>query len=651
MKRMLSALALGLLLAPAAALAATPPKAGTYEVGYVTPTAGPIACLVKITPKDDGVEGEIVATVPALRGLELKSVTLDGDVLKVVLKRAAGDMTFEGRVPKAGADTILGTFEMGPQLMMGRMAATDKTELTPANSTFRPTLPEPMRKAQALQTKAPQLRARAQQAQDAEEKAKLQKEVAEAVKEAQTELPKLYREVIEKHADSSAAVLAAQTLLRQAGRDKIDAAEAGRLAAVILKGAAPYGPRYEKEVTVQVAEMLGSQAPFAALALEYAQRAEKGLTAQDSVRQQIRVLGVLAAAQKKAGQAAAAVQTTARQGQLELDQALAAEKALTEKDTPENRANVLSTLAAALRKTGKTDDAARTEATLAKINDELDRDYLAKMPPFKPTTFEGRKAQSDRVAVMELFTGAECPPCVAADLAFDALLKTYKPSDVVLIQYHMHIPGPDPMTNPATEARWAYYREKFEGQVGGVPSSLFNGKPQGGGGGGAPQSQAKYKQYRGIIDELLEKPSAASVTVGASQLNDTITVQADVIKLAAPGENVKLRLLLVEETIRFVGGNRIRFHHQVVRAMPGGFEGKALTEKETRHTATIKLGDLREELTKYLDTYAAEQRPFPRADRPMAFKNLKVIALVQDDKTGEIFQAAQADVTGARAAR
>ena len=54
--------------------------------------------------------------------------------------------------------------------------------------------------------------------------------------------------------------------------------------------------------------------------------------------------------------------------------------------------------------------------------------------------------------LVELFTGAECPPCVAADLAFDALGKTYKPTDVVLLEYHLHIPGPDALTNPVKGA-------------------------------------------------------------------------------------------------------------------------------------------------------------------------------------------------------
>src|SRR5439155_10818494 len=133
-----------------------------------------------------------------LRGLELKSVTLDGDMLKVVLKATGNDITFEGQVAKAGADTILGAFELNGRLMMGRMALTDKTELTPANGTVRPPVPEPMQKLQTLTREVAQLRQRAAQAQAKDEKAKLAKEMADADKRVQDEQPKVYREVIEK---------------------------------------------------------------------------------------------------------------------------------------------------------------------------------------------------------------------------------------------------------------------------------------------------------------------------------------------------------------------------------------------------------------------------------------------------------------------
>src|SRR5689334_9241960 len=216
MKRLPFLAALGLALALCAHMpAATPPKAGAYEIATLTPTGGTVYCLVKITPKDNGMEGELIAAHPQLRSLDLKDVTLDGDTLRVVLKGPVGDMTFEGRVPKDGADTVLGTFETSGRLFPARLAHTEKTELTLASATVRRDLPEPMRKAMTLSSKSLPVRARARRTQDADEKAKLLKEADEADKEARAEVPKLYREVVEKHADGPAATLAAQNLLRQ----------------------------------------------------------------------------------------------------------------------------------------------------------------------------------------------------------------------------------------------------------------------------------------------------------------------------------------------------------------------------------------------------------------------------------------------------
>src|SRR5262249_1815173 len=159
-------------------------------------------------------------------------------------------------------------------------------------------------------------------------------------------------------------------------------------------------------------------------------------------------------------------------------------------------------LASAAKATGDARLADDAQARLDKLNAHLDEEYHQKVPNFKPTAYEGRKSKSnDRVALMELFTGAECPPCVAADVGFDGLIKTYKPTDVVLLQYHLHIPGPDPLTNADTEARAKYYPE-----LRGTPSTFFNGKAEYGGGGPMANSENKYKEYRSVIDQDLETP-------------------------------------------------------------------------------------------------------------------------------------------------
>jgi hypothetical protein len=410
----------------------------------------------------------------------------------------------------------------------------------------------------------------------------------------------LFAEVLAKHADSPAAVDAALALAANAGKLTLKADDVRAWVAAAGKAAAPYGKAYEGHVAAQLARSLIAQDGLAPLALEQAVRAERLLDAASNLDRQVAVLTVLETA---------------------------------------------------LQKNGKGDEARAIGARLVKLSALQDREYQAKVPPFKGTPFAGRKGTSDRVVVMELFTGAECPPCVAADVAFDVLGKNYKASDLVLIQYHMHIPGPDPLTNAATEARWAYYRGLFGKSPSGTPTALFNGKILPGGGGGMAQAEGKYNQYCQAIDPLLETAAEAKVSARANRVGDKVTIEANVAEVKNPGAKVKLRLLLVEEMVRYIGGNKLRLHHQVVRAFPGGVEGVAVKEAALRHTASIDLNDLRKELNAYLDDYAANKRPFPRPDRPMRFDHLRVIALVQDDATGEILQAAQVEVGGDKEGR
>src|SRR5262249_45989909 len=158
--------------------------------------------------------------------------------------------------------------------------------------------------------------------------------------------------------------------------------------------------------------------------------------------------------------------------------------------------------------------------------------------------FAGRKGKSTRTVLVELFTGAQCPPCVAADLAFDALTKTFKPSDVVLIQYHVHIPGADPLTNLDTMARLEFYSN----EVSGTPTFLLDGKPGPDElGGSVSESEGSYKQLRKAIEPLLEKPAQAALEVSATRRGNKIDISAEAADVATPGETTRLRFVLVEE--------------------------------------------------------------------------------------------------------
>ncbi len=76
---------------------------------------------------------------------------------------------------------------------------------------------------------------------------------------------------------------------------------------------------------------------------------------------------------------------------------------------------------------------------------------------FQPGHFEESDSFSGRVVLTELFTGAECPPCKGADLALDLIGEYYPRSMVAILEYHLHIPGTDPLTNKESESRKEYY--------------------------------------------------------------------------------------------------------------------------------------------------------------------------------------------------
>jgi hypothetical protein len=206
----------------------------------------------------------------------------------------------------------------------------------------------------------------------------------------------------------------------------------------------------------------------------------------------------------------------------------------------------------------------------------------------------------------------------------------------------MHIPGPDPLTNSDTEARWKYY-----GNLRGTPSTLFNGKVGAGGGGPMAGAEGKFKQYKDLIDPLLEESATLKIGGSVSSKGDTIAVKVEVSDVKDPSDNLKLRILLVEETIKYVGGNGLRFHHQVVRDFPGGVEGTVVKDKSVSKSVEVDLAALRKKLTGYLDDYSKENGNI-FSDRPLALKHLRVIALVQSDSSKEILQAIQLEVQDVR---
>jgi hypothetical protein len=199
------------------------------------------------------------------------------------------------------------------------------------------------------------------------------------------------------------------------------------------------------------------------------------------------------------------------------------------------------------------------------------------------------------------------------------------------------------LTNLDTEARMEYYGDAVEG----TPALLLDGKLGHGEGGGIDDSERVYDRYRKLIDPLLEKPAQASLEVSAVRRGKKIEINAEAGEVANPGEDVRLRFVLVEETARYVGSNGIRFHHHVVRAMPGGDKGYPLKQKTTRQASSVDLDELKKQLTQYVSTVAKKSKAsFPEPEQIVALKNLRLVAFVQNDKTKEVLQAKEVEVGG-----
>ncbi|HKB02347.1 MAG TPA: hypothetical protein VKD90_09010 [Gemmataceae bacterium] len=361
------------------------------------------------------------------------------------------------------------------------------------------------------------------------------------------------------------------------------------------KQAEPYGPRWQRTVAFRLADLLAEQEPFAAIAVEQARQGERLLGRTDDIATQLQTL---------------------------------------------------DTLARVLRKAKRDVDAKEVEGRVAKLEPRDYAEYVKTNPPFKPEEFKGRKGKGDRAVLVELFTGAECDPCVAVDLAFDALGRSYKPAEVVLLQYHAHIPGPDPLVSKDGAARMDFYNKKDDDKA--TPQIFISGKADTSGGGPARGARLKYQTYRETIEDLLEKPAPVKLALTAALKGDEVTAKATVSDLEKPGEKVSLRFALAEERVRYAGGNGVRYHHSVVRAMPGGPKGFPLTKASAEQTVTAKLDDVRGANNKALDDVVGEMKKqgadFTFSVRPMAMKNLKLVAFVQNDETNEVLQAVQVDL-------
>ena len=295
-------------------------------------------------------------------------------------------------------------------------------------------------------------------------------------------------------------------------------------------------------------------------------------------------------------------------------------------------------------------DLIRSELHALGMTDEdiqrVTKEEKDQLESFDPGSFTGRVPDSGRITLVELFTGAECNPCQSADLAMDLIAGYFPRQAVAILEHHVHIPQPDPLTTGATELRY-----QFDG-AGGTPTVWVDGRERISGGGPPILKKSMFRKYSEAIESRWTVPPLLTLELSASRVNDLVSISVDA---DAGGRSSSVsgtvRIALVEKEVDYEGGNGIRQHAFVVRHLsdPGAptaqlENGKAKVEYQ------IDLVQLERDLRKYLDDF--EANPPERYQGFAGFRskpiqlnrsNLSVVAWVENRETREILQTAFTD--------
>jgi hypothetical protein len=317
-----------------------------------------------------------------------------------------------------------------------------------------------------------------------------------------------------------------------------------------------------------------------------------------------------------------------------IEYARRAEALLRPEDPPAVAEAVLRTLSWCLHRSGGKADAA-LDARIAEAAGRVDRADAAADSTLLPEVARERPTSKGHTVLVELFTGARCPPCVPADVAFDALLEQFSPADVVAVQYHLPIPGYDLLTNPSAAARFELY------ELHGVPMIRVDGKAGPDVGGPITDAKGGYIALRKAVEPGLGEKLSATIGLDVERRGDVLKVRSKVDRVEFAKHPLRLRYALVEEVVRYAGRNGRRVHHNVVRAMPGGVEGVPIDAKTFEHSVTIELTTTVRELEAAIEAQSGQksERHYPDNYHVTGFGRLALVAYVQEEETRAVLQA------------
>jgi hypothetical protein len=275
----------------------------------------------------------------------------------------------------------------------------------------------------------------------------------------------------------------------------------------------------------------------------------------------------------------------------------------------------------------------------------IDSEYRKRNPdPVHLKPYQATAKRTDRLVLAEMFTGAGCPPCAGADVAFEAAMGRFSRKDLAVVMYHVHVPRPDPMTLSGNTSRYKSYAAN------GVPTYLIDGKMDVGG-DSRDKAGEVYATFGKEIEKELDAPAEAAITIDAGIEGGTVKVSAAVDAIKSGSKDLRVEVLLVEKEVRYLGENGILFHPMVVRAF-GGEKGEGYpvaANAAGKFEAGFDLEAIGKQIRKELDEYEAaghRGEPFKfkaKKDRIDA-GHLAVVVFVHDAKSKHVLQAAYTDL-------
>ena len=278
----------------------------------------------------------------------------------------------------------------------------------------------------------------------------------------------------------------------------------------------------------------------------------------------------------------------------------------------------------------------RARAAYAKLNGKEEGfdallEAKSRELPFHPQPVKPGPAWKGKAVLAELFTGSECPPCVAADFAFDGLLEAFPSTTLVVLEYHLPIPRPDPMMNPATKVRQDYYG------VNSTPTMLLDGQDKQTGGGGRGAAAGKFQQLATKVKSLMDAAPGVTLGLKATRKGDAVAAAVEVGTLP---EGVDLHLALVQAQQEHKGGNKLSVHKMVVRdfaTLAPGAKSHAFDLAASEKATDAYLTDFEKTSTRF------KGFTFPVRRSAIGRDGLKLVLFAQERATRKVLQAVLAD--------